>query len=174
MLKSGLNAKIRDMKAQMEMSPGMLDTVTAWGYCAAKDERYYGLKGHVMINLDGYITACPVAPANVDERELLAESTGKARGMLIGDKGYIGAAWAEHMADTGIDLQTPLRDNMADTRPGWAVRQLLKVRKKVETVLSVLTEQFAFTRIKAHDIWHFTSKLCRKILAYNVYITLKS
>ena len=35
--------------------------VSSRGYCAAKDERYYGLKGHVMINLDGYVTACPVA-----------------------------------------------------------------------------------------------------------------
>ncbi len=63
---------------------------------------------------------------------------------------------------------------MADTRPDWAVRQLLKVREKVETILSLLTEQFAFTKIKAHDIWYFTSKLYRKILAYNVYIMLKS
>ena len=81
----------------------------------------------------------------MDERELLAEATDKAGSMLIGvceadeelatrHTGYIGKTWAEHMAATGIDLQTPLRDNMADTRPGWAIRQLLKVRKKVETV----------------------------------------
>ncbi len=71
--------------------------------------------------------------------------------MLIGDIGYIGTAWVDAMAATGIDLQTPLRDNRADAKPAWAVRQLLKVRKKVETVL---TEQFSFTEIKAHDIWH--------------------
>ena len=129
----------------------LLDTVTVWGYCAARDGHYYGLKGHVMIHRDGYITACPVAPANVDERELLAEAADRAKGLLIRDKGYIGVAWVDAVAATGIDLQTPLRDNMADARPAWAVRQLLKVRKKVETVL---TEQFSFTEIKAHDIWH--------------------
>jgi len=83
----------------------MLDTVAAWGYCAAKGEHYYGLKGHVVLSLEGYITACPVTPAGADEREALADCVDTISGLLIGDKGYISRAWTEQMARNGIDLQ---------------------------------------------------------------------
>lgn len=77
------------------------------------------------------------------------------------------------MADHGIDLQTPKRDNMPDKRPKQAVKTLMSVRKSVETTLSLLTEMFNITKIKGHDLWHFTNKPTRKFLAYNFYITLK-
>jgi hypothetical protein len=78
------------------------------------------------------------------------------------------------LAQNGLDLQTPLRDNMPDSRPKQVVRRLNKARKPIETALSVLVDTFNLTEIKAHDIWHYTNKLTRKLLAYNFYITLKS
>lgn len=41
----------------------------AYGYCASKGETYYGLKGNVLINSEGVITAITVTSANVDERD---------------------------------------------------------------------------------------------------------
>ena len=40
-----------------------------YGYCAAKDEYYFRLKGHVLIDLRGAITAMTVTSANCDERD---------------------------------------------------------------------------------------------------------
>lgn len=151
----------------------MLKEVAAWGFCAAKDEHYYGLRGHLVLGMKGFIAAFVVTPANIDERQSLWDLTGRIKGLVIGDKGFIGEQWKQDMAANGIDLQTPLRDNMPDTRPKWAVRNLLRVRKSVETTLSLLTEYFALTKIKAHDLWHYTNKLTRKLLAYNFYIELK-
>lgn len=145
---------------------------TQWGYCAAKDEHYYGLRGHLVLGVNGFIKDFIVTPANVDERSVLGDLIGKIKGMLIGDKGYISQEWKSLLATHDIDLQTPLRDNMTDDRPKWAVKQLLKVRKNVETALSVLIDQFSLTKIKAHNMWHFTSKLTRKLLAYNFKIIL--
>jgi hypothetical protein len=152
----------------------MLGSHCAWGFCAAKDEHYYGLKGHVVMAMHGTVSAFVVTAANVDERQILWEVVGKIKGLLIGDKGYIGAGWQQDMAEHAIDLQTPLRDNMPDTRPKQAVKTLMRVRKSIETTLSLLTETFGIAKIKAHDLWHFTNKLTRKILAYNFYVTLKS
>lgn len=152
----------------------MLCEVAAKGYCAAKDEYYYGLRGHAVMGLNGFITAFVVTPANLDERLSLGDLIGKIRGMLIGDKGFIDHKWKALLAQHGIDLQTPLRENMKDNRPKWTVKQLLKVRKSIETALSVLTDSFALTKIKAHDLWHFTNKLTRKLLAYNFYIMMRS
>ena len=152
----------------------MLDEHTAWGYCAAKNAHYYGLRGHPVLGLNGFITAFVLTPANVDERLSLGDMIGKIKGMLIADKGFIDQKWKQRLAQHGIDLQTPLRDNMTDERPKWAVKQLVKVRKTIETALSVLVNHFALTKIKAHDLWHFTSKLTRKLLTYNFYVMLRS
>lgn len=145
----------------------MMDTLSAWGYCAAKDEHYYGMRGHLVLGLNRLVSAFVVTPADVDERESLWDLTGKIKGMLIGDKGFIGQDWKDKMAAHDIDIQTPLRKNMPDKRPKHAVKRLLYLRKYVETVLSVLVDKFNLTNIKAHDLWHFNNKLTRKLLAYN-------
>ena len=36
-----------------------------FSYCAAQQEKYYGFKGHLVINLEGMITGYTFAPANV-------------------------------------------------------------------------------------------------------------
>jgi hypothetical protein len=151
-----------------------LDGVAAWGFCAAKDEHDWGLRGHVVVAITGTISAFVLTPANVDERQSLWDIAGHIKGLLIGDKGFIGRQWQQDMAANGIDLQTPLRDNMADARSRHAIHTLVRVRKSVETALSVLCDTFGLNKIKAHDLWHFTSKLARKLLAYNFYVTLKS
>jgi hypothetical protein len=150
----------------------MLGEFTAWGYCASKDEHYYGLRGHVVMGLNGFITTLIVTPANLDERLSLGDLIGHLQGLLIGDKGFIDQHWKALLMAHEIDLQTPLRKNMTDPRPQWMIQQLLKVRKAVETTLSVLVESFSLTKIKAHDMWHFTSKITRKLLAYNFSLVL--
>ena len=152
----------------------MLDTSTAWGFCAAKDEYYYGLRGHLVMNRQGFITESIDTPANVNERSVLGDLIGRIKGMLIGDKGFIDQSWKTQLAAQGIDLQTPLRSNMTDQRSPAFVKSLMKVRKSIETAFSVLVGHFNFTKIKAHDLWHFFSKFFRKILAFNFFILFKS
>lgn len=152
----------------------MLKEHGTWGFCAAKDKRYYGLKGHLVMNGSGQITTFALTPANVDERAVLWDFVGKIKGLLIGDKGYIGKDLQTELLENGIHLQTPLRDNMPDPRPRPEIHALGRLRKPVETALSVLIDRFFLTKIKAHDIWHYTNKLLRKLIAYNFYLALKS
>lgn len=140
------------------------------GYCAAKKQYYYGLHGHLMITIDGVITAWTVTPATGDEREALWDLTKGIHGLVIGDKGYLSASLREELAAVGIDLQTPLRVNMADPRPPRVVHQLMKTRLRVETVIGQLTGQFHFEKIWARDLWHLTSRIVRKILAHTIGI----
>jgi len=58
-----------------------------FSYCAAKDEKYYGFEGHVLISFEGIICGYAFTPANVDERDVLPEMTTGVHGLLIGDKG---------------------------------------------------------------------------------------
>ena len=54
-----------------------------YGYCAAKKQPYYGLHGHLMITVDGVITACTVTTAAGDEREALWELTEGVHGLVF-------------------------------------------------------------------------------------------
>ncbi|MCP5124926.1 MAG: IS982 family transposase [Gammaproteobacteria bacterium] len=148
----------------------LFPAVADFGYCAAKKQYYYGLHGHLMVTIHGVITAWTVTPATGDEREALWDLTEGVQGWVIGDKGYLSAFLQTELATTGIDLQTPLRANMIDPRPPWAVQQLTRTRRLVETVIGQLTEPFHFEKIRARDVWHLTSRIARKVLAHTLGI----
>ena len=139
----------------------------AIGYCATKDEYYYGFKGHIIINLKMQVVSCTLAAANIDERDVLENVRGILSGLLIGDKGLISKDRKIELAGANIDLQTPLRNNMTDCRPKTVVQRLMKTRRRVETAIGQLVEFLDFAECKARDMWHLTSKLLRKLLAYN-------
>jgi len=136
--------------------------------CAAKDEKYYGFEGHVVVSLDGIICGYAFAAANVDERDVLPEMVVGLHGLLIGDKGYIRPALKQSLAQQGIDLQTPLRKNMPDLRPKAFVAQLMSTRRLVETVIGQLTERFHIEKVRARDTWHLANRFIRKLLAHTM------
>lgn len=143
-----------------------------YGYCAAKDEFYYGFEGHIIINFAGVISGYTFAPANSDERDVLQDMTQGLSGLLIGDKGYIRPSLQEDLAAQGIDLQTPLRKNMTETRPASFVQQLLSARRLVETVIGQLTDRFNIEKVRARDLWHLTNRFVRKLLAHTMAVFL--
>lgn len=140
------------------------------GYCAAKKHYYYGLHGHLLITIDGVITAWTVTAATGDEREALWELTAGVHGLVMGDKGYLSACVQEELATTRIDLQPLLRANMFDPRPPWALQQLTRTRRLVETVIGQLTAQFHVEKIWARNAWYLTSRITRKVLAHTLGI----
>ena len=140
----------------------------AFGYCAAKDENYYGFKGHIVVNVYQQVTGFTITPANTDERDVLHNLRGALKGLLIADKGLISKPLQEELLTDYINLQTPLRDNMKDDRSKSFVKMLTKTRRLVETVLGQLVEFYSFASCKSRDIWHLSSKLVRKLLAYNL------
>jgi hypothetical protein len=144
----------------------------ACGYCAAKDEYYYGLKGHVVIDLRGAISAMTVTAANCDERDAAYDMLSVIEGLLIGDKGYIRPQFKADCEALGIDLQTPVRKNMTEPRPRWFLRLLQRVRKRVETVISQLEQRFGLAIMRARDPWHLTNRVARKILAHTFAVSL--
>lgn len=144
----------------------------ACGYCAAKDEHYYGFHGHLLISLSGVITGFTVTTANADEREAPWEILPGVHGLVIGDKGYISALLHNNLLAHGIDLQTALRENMKDERDPKFVNKLKSVRRKIETVIGQLCERFNIEKVRARDIWHMTNRMFRKILSHTVAVCL--
>jgi hypothetical protein len=144
----------------------------AYGYCATKKERYYGFRGHVLINSIGVVTAATFTKANVDERDACPELVEKIQGLLLGDKGFIRPGLQKSLAEQELFLQTPMRDNMTDNRPKGFLKWLVSTRRLVETVIGQLADRFQIERIRARDLWHQASRFWRKLLAHTVCIRM--
>ena len=61
---------------------------------------------------------------------------------------------------------------MIDSRPKWFVRQLMKIRRRIETVTGQLVDYFEIKRITTRDTWHLTSRIARKLSGFTVGIYL--
>ena len=145
--------------------------IATYGYCASKSQKYYGFKGNLVINSLGVISGITAAPAHMDERQSLWDIISNIKGLLIADKGLIGEDYQQEIRkEADINLQTPLRDNMKDTRSKSTLEWLISTRRLVETVIGQLTEQFNIQKVRARDLWHFTNRISRKVLSHTIGI----
>jgi hypothetical protein len=146
----------------------------SFGYCAAKDEKYFGFKGRLLTNQHGLILKFEMTSANADEQDALydlAESGSTA----IADKGLLGAPLKQRLKeDKNVNLQTPLRKNMKDERPKSFVNQIMNVRRKIETVIGQLVERFNIQSIRAKNLWRLLSKIRRKLCSHTIAFFLNS
>jgi len=150
----------------------VLKAEAGYGYCAAKREYYYGLKAHLLIDLRGVAVGVTVTAANVDERDAAYDVLSAIEGLVLGDKGYIRPRFKADCEALGIDLQTPVRRNMKESRPrGWLML-LQRVRKRIETVISQLEQRFNLAKTRTRDVWHLTNQVTRKLLAHTMGVWL--
>lgn len=145
-----------------------------FSYCAAKQEKYYGFKGHITINFSGMITGYTFAPANCDERDVAPEITQGIHGLLGADKGYLRPELKQYYAFQHVDLQTPYRKNMVDLRPKGSMRILMNARRKIETVIGQLTDRFHIQKVRARDMWHLSHRVIRKIVSHTISVVLNT
>jgi hypothetical protein len=141
-----------------------------YGYCAAKNETYYGFKGHLMIDEIGVVTGLTLTPANVSEREATWDVIGSIKGCLLGDKGYLGVEFKQEMKAEGIEMITPVRANMDDPIPRKTRRVMNAKRRLIETVIGQLAGQFAIEKCWARDLWHLSNRIARKLLSHTLGI----
>jgi hypothetical protein len=142
-----------------------------YGYCAFKGETYYGFKGNVLINSEGVITHVTATAANIDERDSLWELLDGVQGLLIADKGLIGADYQNELRQFAhVNLQTAVRSNMKETRSEAFVKWLKSTRRLVETVIGQLTERFHIEKVRARKLWYLTNRIARKVLAHTICV----
>ncbi|HEX8235275.1 MAG TPA: transposase [Abditibacteriaceae bacterium] len=145
-----------------------------YGYCAAKEEPYYGFKLGLRVSRRGFITHYPLLAARPHDVKHLPTLVEEFQGIAPADKGFLDPFMQERLQSRGVEVVVPNRQNMKAPSPHC--KALLKVcarwRKKVETVASHLTERFAVARIRVHDLWHFQHRLIRKVLAHTVAVAI--
>jgi len=142
-----------------------------YGNCPSKKKTYFGYKVHALCTRNGYITDFFLTPASTDDRDAvwsLVEEYGRLL-KLIGDKGYIGVDFAQNLWDEKGVLMISLKKNNAKNPDPKPIRQMVfKVRRRIETSFSQMTDQFNAEFVRAKSLWGLITRLQSKILAFNL------
>ena len=130
------------------------------GYCAAKDEAYFGFKGGLRITDYGLIVHAPLLQAYGHDstcRDALLTGV-EPDTQVVGDSAFLDLERQQELKKVyQIQLLTPLKSNMHLTPerqpfvlPGWT----RPIRRLIETVYAQLVERFHVQRLKVRDTWH--------------------
>jgi hypothetical protein len=122
-----------------------------YGNCPSKKETYLGYKLHMLATLDGFVTDFVITPANIDDREGVWDLISSYQSItLIGDKGYIGANFeADLKSEKGIGLLPINRKSSKNQYPTSIMRLIFKLRGRIETSASQLTQQLNIEKVMA-------------------------
>ena len=148
------------------------------GYCAAKDEAYFGFKGGLRITEYGLLVLADLLQAYGHDSQcrddLLA---GVVPGTtVISDAAFLDLAEQQTLhAQAQVDLLTPVKRNMRveEARKPFVLPACAHaVRRLIETVAAQLVDRFHITTMKARDAWHLLNLWLTKILAHTICVFL--
>lgn len=143
----------------------------AFGKDTLLKQTFYGFRVHVRVAWPGLITRLSVAPANVHELSVLPELVETTFGLVVGDRNYHSPKTKEELAGMGIELLAPYSSKKRDLNPKRSAF-LSRLRYRIDTVFSQLTERYSIKRVWAKDLWHLSSRLLRKVLSHTVAFLL--
>lgn len=103
---------------------------------------FYGFKLHLAINHQGELIGFSFTSGNVDDRnrKVIKRLVTNFKGILIGDRGYVGKKLAEELSKQGVELIAKRRKNMKPQQLDIQRKLFLKHRALVESVYDVLKD----------------------------------
>jgi hypothetical protein len=137
-----------------------------FGHDALAHQTYYGLRLHLRVTWPGVITAAALAPANAADCTVAPQLLVDLTGWTLGDGAYWSPALRNQLASGGLTLLAPPRGAQAAPWPRW----LVQARRRIETVLSQLTERYHAKRVRARDAWHLIARWLRKLVSHTMAV----
>jgi hypothetical protein len=109
-------------------------------------------------------------PANEADRAVAPQLLAGRTGWALGDGGYWSPSLRGELAPAGLALiaPSPRRRTGAVRWPAW----LVQVRRRIETVLSQLTERYHAKRVRARHEWHLVARWLRKLASHTMAVLL--
>lgn len=146
----------------------------SYGYCAAKREKYFGFKLHLLITPRGIPTNFDLTPANIPDGKMLEELTCEYRHLVIlADMGYLDQEKKQRLMKQNKVLITPYRKNQKQKNSAFE-RKLLKLRKKIETVFSQLKDQMNLAKTRAKSLLGLASRIIGIITSFTLAVYINS
>jgi hypothetical protein len=146
----------------------VLAAESAFGYDEMSKQTFYGLRAHLRVCWPGVIVEVDLAPANVHDLRLAEELLEDAEGWALGDRNYWSPELVERLGEEGLRLLAPYKSKKRGEQP-WP-RWLMQKRRRIETVISQITERYRAKRVWARDRWHLTSRFLRKVLSHTMAV----
>jgi len=144
----------------------------AFGKDTLLKQTFYGFRVHMRVCWPGVITRISVAPANAHELGVLPELLERSRGVAVGDRNYCSPERREELARSmGVTLLAPYRNKKRDPNPQRSA-YLSRLRYRIDTIFSQLTERYRIKRVWAKDLWHLAGRLLRKVLSHTIAFLL--
>lgn len=141
----------------------------SYGRCASKKETYFGFKFHALTTVKGFITDYVITPANVDDRNAVWDLCTKYKSIsIIGDKGYINKRLTPELKNERDILVFLKRSNNKDNYPKEIRQLIFKVRRRIETSFSQLTDQLNLNIVQSKSMLGFAVRTSIKVLAHNI------
>lgn len=147
-----------------------LREIAAYGYDEVARQTFFGVRFHLRVCLPGVITSFEFAPANVHELEVAEDLFEKVDGFALGDRNYWSPDFFTSFKEKGLQIIAPFRKAKYEKQK--FPRRLTNLRRRIETVIGQLAERFSIKRVWARDVWHFCSRLLRKVLAHTIFVGL--
>jgi hypothetical protein len=140
----------------------------------SRGQLFFGFRLHLAISDEGAILDFALAPANLGEREVaegLLSGVGPAEtGLVLGDTGYSGENMNTMAEGLGHVLWAlPKRSRAAgDAESRRWRRWVRRHRALIETVFSMLADQFRVETTRARSLWGVWTRVLAKVLAFNL------
>ena len=140
-------------------------TLATYGRCATKSlATFFGFRGHLITTGTGVPVDFAIASADIDDREVLPLLCERGRyPVLLGDKGYISGPLQDELLETENTCLLPtLRSNQKRQYPETFRKLQVRVRRRIETTIGQLTEQFRVSRVRARTHWGVQTRMSNK------------
>ncbi len=146
-------------------------TQATYGHCETKGlGTFLGFRVHLLISYQGVPLDFAVANANIDERDVLWVMSEKSDyRLIIGDKGYVSAPLSEMLYELdGNRLLAAKRGNQKPQYTPQLRRNLNRVRRRIETTINQLEDQFHLCRVRARYHWGMLTRIIDKLAGFSL------
>ena len=147
----------------------------AYGYIPSKKRHFFGFRLHSLVSDEGAVIDFILSPANVDERTVAQVLLGPYGGRyVLGDNGYSGTPMQITATRNGYELWvSPRQRQVPKTRAEAQWRRWLRGKRDlVETVFSMLADQFKLETTRALSLMGLKARMAAKLLAFNMSLYL--
>ena len=150
-------------------------TLATYGKCATKGlDTFLGFRGSVITTAYGLPVDFAIATADTDDREVLPLFCERGTyPTIIGDKGYVSEELERDLLETkNVCLLPTRRKNQKKQYPPKFRKLHQKIRRRIETTISQLTQQFNVSRIRARSHWGMLTRFSNKFGGFTLGVFL--
>ena len=142
-----------------------------YGYCRSHSRFFWGFRLHAIFAPDGTPRAITVTSPKRDEREVALELLARTRRhggeTLIGDKGYVGRAFAQAVSDMDATIIRPRRKDEPGRDP-----HLAPIRQRIESIFWSCKGTLTLERHGARTLAGLRERILQRLLTLAAAVSL--